>query len=299
MSTPRAPTRPALRYHGGKWNLAEWIISEMPPHRVYVEPFGGAASVLLRKPRSYAEVYNDMDGEIVNLFRVVREQPRRLVRELVWTPFSRDEYRAAFPLADDGVEVARRTITRSFMGFGSNAINRAVQSGFRANSNRSGTTPAHDWMNYPMSLRATASRLRGVVIENKPALGVIAQYDGPETLFYLDPPYVHATRALDVMHGDHGYAHEMTDAQHKELAAALGGVSGMVLLSGYHGDLYDRLYGSWPRVERTALADGAARRTEVLWFNTAAWAARVQRQGVLFHAPTTERAARDAPKEDG
>lgn len=276
------PTRPIVRYHGGKWKLAEWIISRFPPHRVYVEPFGGAASVLLRKPRSYAEVYNDLDGEMVNLFRVVREQPARLTRELIWTPFSRDEYRAAFEHAEDPFEQARRTLIRSFMGFGSNAINRAVKSGFRCNSNRSGTTPAHDWVNYPLNIRNVTRRLRGVVIENKDAAEVIQQHDGRHTLFYLDPPYVHATRALDVMHGDHGYACEMSDQDHESLAEALCGVSGMVVLSGYHGELYDRLYGSWEREEREALADGAAKRTEVLWFNPACCRALKEAERSLF-----------------
>lgn len=265
-----SPTRPILRYHGGKWILAEWIISNFPPHRVYVEPFGGAASVLLQHPRSYGEVYNDLDQEICNVFQVVRDFPGKISRELIWTPFSRDEYRRAFERCDDPVEMARRTIVRSFMGFGSNAINRAVKSGFRANSNRSGTTPAHDWANYPLTLRRVARRLRGVVIENKKAIDLMKQHDSGETLFYCDPPYVHSSRALQVMHGDHGYAHEMSDAEHEELAAFLGEVEGMVVLSGYHSELYDRLYSGWHQEEREALADGAAKRTEVLWLNRSA-----------------------------
>jgi DNA adenine methylase len=263
--------RPILRYHGGKWKLGEWIIEHLPQHRIYVEPFGGAASVLLRKRRSYAEVYNDLDGEIVNVFRVMRERPRELMSALTWTPFARGEYRAAFEPSTDPLEMARRTIIRSFMGFGSNAINRAVKSGFRANSNRSGTTPAHDWANYPANVRFLTRRLRGVIIENKTASEIIKQHDGAETLFYLDPPYVHSTRALDIMHGDHGYSHEMTDQQHEELSAQLHEIQGMCVLSGYHGELYDRLYANWNRVECEALADGAAKRTEVLWFNDLAW----------------------------
>jgi DNA adenine methylase len=205
-----------------------------------------------------------------NLFRVVRDSSAKLARQLLWTPFSRDEYRAAFELTADPVEMARRTIIRSFMGFGSNAINRNVQSGFRSNSSRSGTTPVHDWTNYPPNIRAVAGRLRGVVIENKDACELMKQHDGERTLFYLDPPYVWGTRALDVMHGDHGYAHEMTDEQHEQLAEVAHGVKGMVILSGYHSGLYDRLYDGWHRVERKALADGAAERTEVLWMNEAA-----------------------------
>jgi DNA adenine methylase len=279
-----SPSHPILRYHGGKWKLAPWIVSHFPPHRVYVEPFGGAASVLLRKPRSYAEIYNDLDGEIVNVFRVMRDDSRRLVRALAYTPFSREEYRAAFETTDDSLEAARRTIVRSFMGFGSNAINRAVKSGFRSNSNRSGTIPAHDWENLPASARVISRRLRGVVIENKPAAKVCEQHDGTETLHYLDPPYVHSTRALDVMHGDHGYAHEMDDAEHEDFSKQARNIKGMVVLSGYHSDLYDRLYGDWERYEVNALADGASPRIEVLWLNLAAHDALkwIARQGNLF-----------------
>jgi len=112
-----APTRPVLRYHGGKWRLASWIISHFPPHRVYVEPFGGAASVLLRKPRSYAEVYNDMDGEIVNVFRVLRDpaRARELERVLRLTPFAREEFELSYIRDEDPIEQARRTIVRAFI----------------------------------------------------------------------------------------------------------------------------------------------------------------------------------------
>lgn len=273
MTPDEAPSRPLLRYHGGKWMLAPWIISHLPPHRVYVEPYGGAASVLIRKPRSYGEVYNDLDGEIVNLFRVVREQPRALTRALLWTPFARTEYReTAFEPTDDPLEMARRTVIRSFMGFGSNSIQRAIKSGFRSNSNRSGTTPAHDWMEFPPTIRAVARRFRGVVIERLPAMDVVKQHDSPETLIYADPPYVHTTRMTVTQHGHHGYRHEMTDDDHREMAATLRHVRGMVVLSGYPCDLYDReLFADWHRVEREALADGARKRTEVLWMNAAAW----------------------------
>lgn len=276
-----SPNRPILRYHGGKWMLAPWIIKHLPSHRVYVEPYGGAASVLLRKPRSYAEVYNDLDGEIVNLFEVVRTRSRALTRELLWTPFSRTEYReVAFAPTDDPLERARRTVIRSFMGFGSNSIQREVKSGFRATSNRSGTTPAHDWANFPATIRAVAKRLRGVVIENRPALDVIRQHDTDDTLHYLDPPYVHSTRSDP---GHHGYRHEMTDDQHREMAACVRGLRGMVVISGYPCPLYDdEMFPDWRRVERKALADGARKRVEVLWFNEAAWRRLSGAHGALF-----------------
>jgi DNA adenine methylase len=246
--------------------LAPWIISHFPEHRTYVEPFGGAASVLLQKPRTYSEVYNDLDGEIVNLFRVVRDDGAELIEKLKMTPFAREEYRLSFMPCEDPMEQARRTVIRSFMGFGSNSLCRNIKSGFRANSSRSGTTPAHDWAHYPEVLREIIERLRGVVIERKEAEAIILQHDAPETLHYCDPPYVHASRS-GLMHGWHGYTHEMTDAQHEQLAAVLHGLRGMVIVSGYRCALYDRLYSTWRMHERIAHADGARRRVEVLWIS--------------------------------
>lgn len=250
--------RPALRYHGGKWLLADWIISNFPSHRCYVEPFGGAASVLLKKDRSYAEVYNDLDGELVNLFRVLRDDGDKLRELLYLTPFARDEFFASYAPISDPIEQARRTVARSFMGFGSNSHNK--KTGFRANSNRSGTTPARDWRNFPEALPWMIDRLRGVVIENKNAIDVMKNHDTPETLHYVDPPYVSETR-------DKGadYRHEMTNEQHRELAAAIHSLQGIVIVSGYTCPLYDELFAGWHRVEKSALADGARERTEVLW----------------------------------
>lgn len=265
--------RPIVRYHGGKWKLAEWIIGHMPPHRVYVEPFGGGGSVLLRKPRSYAEVYNDLDGEMVNLFRVARDQGETLAQMLDLTPFARAEFDQAYEPDGDPIEQARRTVIRAFMGFGSAGAS-GQTTGFRSNSNRSGTTPAHDWMNYPDCLREVIQRLRGVVIENRDAAAVMQQQDSPQALHYVDPPYVHSTRALRSRAPS--YKHEMTDEQHEALAGVLHGLSGMVLLSGYGCPLYDRLFGDWERVEVAAHADGAKDRVEVLWMNQAC--AQVQRQ---------------------
>lgn len=258
-------SRPVLRWHGGKWLLAPWIISFFPKHQVYVEPFGGAASVLLRKERSYAEIYNDLDGTVVNLFRVLRsDRADELVNLLRLTPFSRTEFAEAYGDESDPVEQARRLIIRSFMGFGSNGHN--CVTGFRANSNRSGTTPAHDWANYPDCLAQAIDRLQGVVVESKDAKAVMAQHDAPTTLHYVDPPYVFDTRA-DLAKD---YAHELTDEDHSELLTFLRGLRGMVILSGYPSALYDDALSDWRRIERKALADGARERTEVLWINPAA-----------------------------
>jgi DNA adenine methylase len=276
--------RPIIRYHGGKWKLAPWIIANMPEHRIYTETFGGAASILLRKPRCYAEVYNDLDGEVVNLFRVVRESGGRLQNALRLTPYARTEYLLAWEPSDDPLEQARRTVIRAYMGFGSAAVTKTraplskgreglALTGFRGNSNRSGTTPSHDWANYPEALTAIILRLQGVVIENRPATQVIASHDSIETLHYLDPPYVSSTRDAG---GD--YRHEMTDEDHAELAESLHGVRGMVMLSGYASGLYSELYKGWHLEEKCAYADGARGRVECLWMNEAAWNRRPQKR---------------------
>lgn len=269
------PFRPLLRWHGGKWLLAPWIISEMPKHRVYVEPFGGAGSVLIRKSRCYAEVWNDLDGHVVNLFQVLRsERADELVQSLRLTPFASEEFFGAYEPTGDPLERARRLVIRSFMGFGSNGHNKAT--GFRSNSNRSGTTPAHDWINYPDSLVAVIKRLQGVVVLNRDACEVMCGHDGPETLHYVDPPYIMDTRS------DAGkdYAHELTDADHENLLDFLDGLQGMVMLSGYPHDIYDDRLKHWTRITRKALADGAKARTEVLWLNPAA--SRARAQGDMF-----------------
>jgi DNA adenine methylase len=270
----RTITRPVLRWHGGKYLLAPWIIAHFPKHQVYTECFGGAASVLLRKDRSYAEIYNDLDKTLVGLFRVLRdpEMAAHLVTSLELTPFAREEFELAYEPSDDPVETARRTITRSFMGFGSDGTNGQYRTSFRANSNRSGSTPAADWRNYPPALTAIVERMAGVVIENRDALQVMQTHDAVTTLHYVDPPYLPETRSAGNRRrgaGYHVYVHDMEAEDHVPLLDGLQALRGMVVLSGYPSDLYDIHLAGWTRVERAALADGAKPRTEVLWLNPA------------------------------
>jgi DNA adenine methylase len=262
--------RPLIRYHGSKWRIAPWILSFIPTHKIYVELFGGGASVLLRKPRSYSELYNDLDGEIINLFRVARDHGNKLAERLYLTPYSREEFVLAYEPSDDPIEQARRTVARSFMGFSSSAATQGKSSkggkpltGFRSNTNRAGTTAAHDWSHYPDALKAIIERLRGVVIENRNALDIIPVHDTEKTVFYADPPYLSSVR-------DYGtdYRYEMTEENHIRLAEKLNRVKGAVLVSGYHSDLYDDLYKGWTRREKNTYADGALPRTEVLWMKS-------------------------------
>lgn len=289
-----APTRPVLRWHGGKWRLAPWIIAHFPPHRVYVEPFGGAASVLLRKVRSYAEIYNDLDDEVVTLFRVLRDPARaaELVRLVRLTPFARSEFDLAFEATADPVERCRRLVVRSMFAGGTRGIldidraNAGFNAGSaRARADRPNASHAVDWSNYAEALPAIIERMRMVVVEQRPAIDVIAQHDSTATLFYVDPPYMAETRSART---NRIYRHEMTRDDHAALLKRLKGLAGMVVLSGYPDPLYEdvlcpgrargRSHGEsgpldWRRVETKAFADGARERVEVLWINPQAQAA--------------------------
>lgn len=273
-----AITRPPVRWHGAKFLMARNILPYLPPHRLYTEAFGGGAGVLLHKPRTYAEIYNDLDDDIVGLFRVLQDPAGsdRLIEQLRNTPFARREFEIAYEPSGDPIERARRLVVRSFMGFGSNAHaadGRGHKStGFRSNSNRSGTTPAQD---LPDAYPAIVERFRGVVIEHRDALVVLSRHDGPQSLHYVDPPYVHETRSM-FKGGKSAYRHELDRAGHIKLLEVLRSLTGMVVLSGYAHPLYDEALHDWHRIEFAALADGARPRTEVLWINPAGAAALKQ-----------------------
>lgn len=273
----KRPRRPVMRYHGGKWRLARWIIAHFPPHKIYVEPFCGAASVLMRKPRVHAEVINDLDGDVCNVFRVLRDpaQAAELERVLRLTPYAREEFLGAYELADDPVERARRTITRAAMGFGTTSLLRN-KTGFRARSYLRNQTGPADFATFPTCISGFTARLRGVLVECIEALELIKRHDSLDTLFYVDPPYPACTRSSINHRSEKAqYAHEMTDGQHIKLAEILRGLIGMVVLSSYSSALYDGLYEGWTKVEREALADGGVWRVEVLFLNKAA----VERRG--------------------
>lgn len=272
------PTSPVIRYHGGKFRLAPWVMKHFPPHRIYVEPFGGAAGVLVRKPRAYSEVYNDLDGEVCNLFRVLQDAGLReqLVQQLVFTPYARAEFELAWVPAQDPVERARRLIVRAQMGFGSAGATKGT-TGFRIDTKREYETAQHVWAQYPANLAAVGLRLTGVLIENRPAVDVIAAHDTPETLIYVDPPYIHETRCrINSKTSARGYRHEMDTADHLALLDALRAARGMVVLSGYPHPLYDDALAGWERhttKARISAGRGTATRDEVLWINPACRAA--------------------------
>ena len=263
-----AKARPPLRYHGGKWRLAPWIIARLPAHRTYVEVFGGAAGVLLRKGRSQVEVYNDLDSQVVNLFRILREPVLRdrLIDGVALTPYSREEFYQSYEVTADPVESARRLVLRCYLGHGTGDMNPEGSNGFRSCDIRAGKSYAQEWARIPDALRGAAERFIGVTIEHLDFRRLIRKFDDRATLFYVDPPYPKSTRNS---HGK-GYVHELSDGDHRELAEMLRACRGRVMLSGYPCALYDELYHDWPRVEKQVQANGrvgAVSRREVLWAN--------------------------------
>lgn len=254
-----------MRYQGGKWRMASWLVGLFPPHHTYVEPFGGGASVLMQKPRSRIEVYNDLDAGVVGVFRVLRDPvlAAELARVCALTPFSRAEFLAAFEVHADPVENARRTIVRSQQGIGAKA--RASRNGWR--TRLSGGSPAQTWAGWPANVASWCDRLQAVAIECLPWQRMLDLYDAPSSLLYCDPPYLKATRAWD--HRSI-YAHEMSDADHRELLDRLLAARSMVVLSGYRSPLYDEALAGWVRLEQRARAQGNIPRVEVAWLNPAA-----------------------------
>ncbi|MDR0996995.1 MAG: DNA adenine methylase [Zoogloeaceae bacterium] len=253
--------RSALRYFGGKWAIAPWILEHMPPHKVYVEPFGGAASVLLRKPRSRTEVYNDLDEEVVGLFRVIQDpkQCQQLMRLLKRTLYARAEFKRAFEASTDPIIRSQRAIIRAYMSLHHSALFMPSKSGSFASSPGSGHK---SWANYPRHLASMCRRLRGVIIEQKDAREVIRIQDSPDTLFFVDPPYLPSTRDRSTR-----YRHDLDQSQHIDLLDQLKAAQGKVMIAGYPSPLYDEHLAGWQRIEREhyARANGVRKAIEALW----------------------------------
>ena len=264
--------KPAIRYFGSKWRLSEWIISFFPAHRVYVEPYGGSAAILLRKPISDVEVYNELDSEVVNFFQVLRDinLAQELKRLAILTPFSIGELLEAKPLdCDSPVERARKLLVRSYMGFsGSEFMYRKNgRNGFRHVGFDAGTDAAKLWASWTDRVEVLTARLRGVSIERMDAIKLISRYDRHDTLFYIDPPYVHSTRNIAPGIDEMMYLHGMTDNDHESLSIVLHQVQGFVILSGYSCELYNRLYSGWELHQIESTTNKNAKKVESIWIN--------------------------------
>ena len=245
-----APARPPLRYFGSKWGLAPWIITHLPPHEHYVEPFGGGGAILLRKPRSPEETYNDINADVFNFFRVLRGRTQELVHAVNLTPWHRLEFELALEeRTGDELEDARRFFVASWQSIGQIKPGGKRMSGWRyiKTVNPKWPGPAHTWAKIE-HLYTVADRLIGVQLECRDYRDVLRCYDKAETLFYLDPPYLHETRTSGQKYSSElGVAADDAD-NHAEIAELARGLSGLCLISHYPCALYDDLYRDWVKV---------------------------------------------------
>lgn len=261
----KGKARPIIKYPGSKQRIAEWIVDLMPEHRSYLEPFFGSGAVFFRKSPSPIETINDLDGEIVNLFRVVRDTPEALERAIALAPYSREEYDLAWGHhkkedVTDSVELARLTLIRYWQAVGSRQIYRA---GWRRDvAGREAAYTLRNWVKLPERMAEAMERLREAQIEHADGVDLIRKFRSPGVLIYADPPYVLQKRSQKQ------YNVEMADTRaHIELLKALRDHPGYVILSGYESELYNDMLHDWTVLKRDTTAENGVKRVEVLWVN--------------------------------
>lgn len=249
-----------LNYPGAKWGMAKEIVELMPPHRSYLEPFFGSGAVLFNKPPSAIETVNDIDGDIVNFFMVLREEPEKLAEAISLTPYSREVFNDAHEnRGSSSFDRAYRFAIRAKLGHGFKTYQKT---GFKIDVfAREKSYCVSGWNRMPRDLLDAAHRLKGVQIEQRPALEVIRKFNHENVLIYADPPYLLDTR------GGKQYRHEMTETDHLDLLEALLQHKGTVILSGYPHEMYDRELKGWNKIARKSYNQNSDQRTEVLWCN--------------------------------
>ena len=256
-------------WYGGKFSHLDWLLPLLPDTSQYCEPFAGSAAVLLNRAPAKVETYNDIDGEVVNFFRVLRDLGDELARAIALTPFSREEFHNAIHASRTGVsklERARRFYVRARQA--RTGLAQTATLGRWANcrnTSRAGMSGVVSrWLGGVEALPEIAERLARVQIENRPAVDVIGLYDDRKVLFYCDPPYLHSTR------GDSkAYGFEMTDQDHVQLSLQLSKIIGKAAISGYRCDLMDDLYKDWRRFDAPCKHAHSVKRMrqECLWMN--------------------------------
>ncbi len=250
-----------MKYPGSKWAIANWIIGFFPGHHSYLEPFFGSGAVLFNKPRSNIETVNDLDGNVINLFEWIKKDPERLAYEIYFIPYSREVYENAFTaVPETSLHRAVNFYIRLNMGHGFRTSGEKV--GWKNDiQGRERGYAAFDWCNLPEKIMQAAERLRGVQIENRPAVELIQNFNFPNVLIYLDPPYMLSTRY------GRQYKYEMSDSDHNDLIDAILVHKGPVLLSGYDNDLYNDRLKKWYRKENTCYSQAGTKKKEILWMN--------------------------------
>lgn len=252
-----------VKYTGSKWRMAPWIISFFPKHKIYVEPFGGAANVLLRKIPSRKEVYNDLYSEIYNLFYVLRNYPKELIRLCTRTPYSYQQFKKRFIYFKSKNRILRAWVFIYASFFGVGGVPRSFRkTGFMGNFRNS--SPELGWDNIPENLSKVAIRFKKVLIHKKEYKWCLKYYDGKNTLFYLDPPYVLSTRKSAK------YKHEMKNKSHIEMLKLINNLQGYVVISGYESKLYEKYLEKkfgWHKFTRNSINMAKNKRIECVWLS--------------------------------
>lgn len=252
---------PILKYPGAKWRIAKQICNFIDniPHTTYLEPFFGSGAVFFNKKPSAIETINDLDGNVVNLFRVIRERPEELAALAEMTPWARDEYYSSYTKTGDELEDARRFLIRCWQAFG---VKTSDRTGWCSDiAGRGSMYTLSKWTRLPIGILQVCHRLKNVQIENQAAIKLLERYSSPKVLVYADPPYPLITRSKRM------YVCEMTDDEHYQLLNALDQHPGPVLLSSYDNDLYSQRLKGWHKVKRRAWAEHGKVREEILWLN--------------------------------
>ena len=261
----------AFPYYGGKYYQLNWLLPLLPKCHHFVEPFCGAAYVALNREPSKLETINDIDGGVINFFKVLRDNGEELIDKLRLTPYSRNEFVHAINYnGDDKVEQARCFFVKQRQAF--SGIPNPSEGHWKFTKYKSGgNNPPINNINCVQRLNVIISRLLKIQIDNRPATDVIIRNDTPDTLFYCDPPYVGSSRAKAA---DQVYKNEMSDDDHRELANVLHNVKGRVAISGHRSDLYEELYGDWQRHDKDCFLAASnkakiesKRRVDSVWCN--------------------------------
>lgn len=261
--------RAVFRYPGSKWSIADWIISHFPEgyeKMVYLEPFCGSGAVFFKKNPGAVETINDLDSNIVNLFRMLREDPEGLKRVLTLTPYSREEYDLSFEPCDDPLEKARRYMVRTTQAIGAKMHNNE-KCGWRNHKQMKIGGTACKWAGITDTIDEAARRLRGdtthlVQIEHMDAFRLIERYNNSDTLMYLDPPYVRRTRRSGAL-----YNHEMTDGEQRQLLDLISCSKAKIIISGYESQLYDSALASWHKDSTMSQTTSTEMAVETIWMN--------------------------------
>lgn len=247
-----------LNYPGSKQLIKDWILSYIPNHKVYVEPYFGSGTIFFDKDLTKIQIINDIDQDVYNYFKVIRDYPNELIEKIMFTPFSIQEYeQSRTACKDDCIEKARKFAVKCYMGIGNSA---AHKNGFRRSKCATSSNKSKTWNMLPIQLQEATEKLKNTIIENEDAINVIKRYNNEDVFIYCDPPYVLGTRKKGL------YTHEMTDEQHIELLEVLKKHKGKIMISGYENDLYDKYLKNWHK-EAFITAAERGKRIECIWMN--------------------------------